>query len=91
LRQTFVHRAGHCTFTPAETVAALNNLIGRLDTGKWPDLNPTTLNAEATALGPLNVAPPSFLQFEPAPFLRPFDTFTEAKCDRDPDNRVCNQ
>jgi len=91
LRQTFVHRAGHCTFTPAETVAALNNLIERLDTGKWPDLNPTTLNAEAAALGPLNIAPPSFLQFEPAPFLRPFDTFTEAKCDHDPDNRVCNQ
>lgn len=32
LRRTFVHRAGHCTFTPAETVTALQNLIERLKT-----------------------------------------------------------
>jgi pimeloyl-ACP methyl ester carboxylesterase len=73
LRQTFVHRAGHCTFTPAETVTALENLIKRLDTGIWPDLKPGTLNAEAAALGPLNIAPPAFLRFKPGPFLRPFE------------------
>jgi pimeloyl-ACP methyl ester carboxylesterase len=73
LRQTFVHRAGHCTFTPAETVTALENLIQRLDTGIWPDLKPGTLNAEAAALGPLNILPPAFLRFKPAPFLRPFE------------------
>jgi pimeloyl-ACP methyl ester carboxylesterase len=73
LRRTFVHRAGHCTFTPAETVTALGNLIDRLNNGRWPDLDPSTLNAEAAALGPLNVAPPSFLRFEPGPYLRPFD------------------
>jgi alpha-beta hydrolase superfamily lysophospholipase len=73
LGRTFVHRAGHCTFTPAETVTALANLIQRLDTGEWPDLRPSALNAEADTLGPLNVAPPSFTQFAPAPFLRPFD------------------
>ncbi|MFZ0861477.1 MAG: prolyl oligopeptidase family serine peptidase [Candidatus Sulfotelmatobacter sp.] len=83
LRRTFVHRAGHCTFTPAETVTALQNLIERLDNGRWPDLDPSTLNAEAAALGPLNVAPPSFLRFEPAPFLRPFDAFDERPCDRE--------
>src|SRR5713101_4662087 len=73
LRQTFVHRAGHCTFTPAETVTALENLIQRMDTGIWPELNPDTLNAEAALLGPLNIAPPAFLRFKPATFLRPFD------------------
>ncbi len=73
LRRTFVHRAGHCTFTPAETVTALENLIGRLDTGIWPDLGPDVLNMEAAALGPLNVAPPSFIEFAPAKYLRPFD------------------
>ena len=83
LRRTFVHRAGHCTFTPAETVTALQNLIERLDNGRWPDLDPSTLNAEAAALGPLNVASPSFLRFEPAPFLRPFDAFDERRCDRE--------
>jgi len=80
LRRTFVHRAGHCTFTPAETVTALANLIERLNTGNWPDLDPNTLNAEAAALGPLNVAPPSFLRFEPTPFLRPFDAFDQRRC-----------
>jgi hypothetical protein len=79
LRRTFVHRAGHCTFTPAETVTALVNLIQRLDTGIWPDLNPDALNAEAATLGPLNIAPPSFVKFAPAQFLRPFDAFDENK------------
>lgn len=73
LRRTFVHRAGHCTFTPAETVTALVNLIHRLDTGFWPDLSANALNTEAGALGPLNVAPPSFIKFSPTQFLRPFD------------------
>ena len=91
LRQIFVHRAGHCTFTPAETVAALENLISRLDTGRWPDLHVDVLNAEAAALGPLNVAPPAFFQFRPAPFLRPFDAFTEQQCDRHAQNQQsCN-
>jgi hypothetical protein len=92
LRQTFVHRAGHCTFTPAETVVALSNLMERLDNGRWPDLDPSILNAEAAALGPLNVSiPPAFLQFRPKPFLRPFDAFDERRCDREHhDHDRCN-
>ena len=82
LRQVFVHRAGHCTFTPAETIAVLGNLIERLDSGHWPDLRADALNAEAAALGPLNIAPPAFLQFHSAPFLRPFDTSIDARCER---------
>jgi len=82
LRQIFVHRAGHCTFTPAETVTALGNLIDRLDTGHWPNLHADTLNAEAAALGPLNIAPPAFFRFRPAPFLRPFDAFIDQRCER---------
>jgi len=73
LRRTFVHRAGHCAFTPAESVTALFNLIQRLDTGIWPNLGANALNAEAAGLGALNMAPPSFIQFAPAQFLRPFD------------------
>ena len=30
LRQTFVNRAGHCAFTPAETVTAVGTLLNRL-------------------------------------------------------------
>lgn len=77
LRQAFVERAGHCTFTPAETIALFQKLFQRLDTGRWPDLSPAGLNAAATALGPaLNVfagpTPPQFIDFRPLPFLRPF-------------------
>jgi len=35
LRQVFVHRAGHCAFTPAETVTAVQTLENRLATGRW--------------------------------------------------------
>ena len=57
LRQVFVHRAGHCTFTPAETLTAFQTLIHRLDSGQWDDsTNPDLMNQEATAFGPnLNV------------------------------------
>ncbi len=84
LRQVFVHRAGHCAFTPAETLTAFQTLIHRLDTGRWDgSTNPGFMNQEAAALGPnLNVflvgstltpTPPAFLNFEPTVFLRPFD------------------
>ncbi len=75
LRQVFVHRAGHCTFTPAETLTSFQTLIHRLDTGKWDSsTDPSLMNQEATALGStFNIAPPAFLNFEPTPFLRPFD------------------
>ena len=76
LRQTFVHRAGHCTFTPAEKLTAFQTLIQRLNTGKWDGTtDPTLLNVEAASFGPsLNPAPPAFIPFTPAPFLRPYYT-----------------
>jgi pimeloyl-ACP methyl ester carboxylesterase len=82
LRQIFVHRAGHCTFTPAETITALENLIQRLDTGHWPDLRAASLNTESGGLGGLNIVPPAFIPFESAPFLRPFDAFIDRRCER---------
>lgn len=79
LRETFVHRAGHCAFTPAETVTAFQTLINRLDTGQWrASTNPATMNTEAAALGPLNIAPPSFITYQPAQFLRPFTAYSVA-------------
>jgi len=87
LRETFVHRAGHCEFTPAETIAAVHTLELRLATGEWKDLTVADLNGEAAALGPeFNVievngslveTPPAFLKFEPRQFLRIFDAFTQ--------------
>lgn len=73
LRRTFVHRAGHCAFTPAETIAAVETLINRLDTGRWHHVDPADLNSAAAALGPFNIAPPAFIDFEPSRYPRPFD------------------
>jgi hypothetical protein len=39
-------------FHPAETIAAVQTLLARLETGKWPDVDASNLNAAATALGP---------------------------------------
>jgi pimeloyl-ACP methyl ester carboxylesterase len=80
LRQTFIHRAGHCAFTEAETVAAVQVLLKRLDTGRWDDaaLQPAALNASALAQGDLEnvffgaATPPAFVDFSPAPYPRPF-------------------
>jgi pimeloyl-ACP methyl ester carboxylesterase len=74
LRQTFVARAGHCTFTSAETIAALDALVSRLNSGTWSGLEPGTLNAVAAALGPTyNRNPPAFSAFAPGPFLRTYN------------------
>jgi hypothetical protein len=82
LRRTFVARAGHCAFTPAETIAAVLTLLGRLASGNWGQVHATDLNAAAVALGPgLNIfpgprgivfVPPVFVDFKPGPYLRPF-------------------
>jgi pimeloyl-ACP methyl ester carboxylesterase len=83
LRQIFVDRAGHCAFTPAETITAVQTLENRLSTGQWNVPAPAAMNAEAAALGPqyniysLNgtVYPtaPAFTSYTPARYLRPFD------------------
>jgi len=84
LREIFVHRAGHCEFTPAETVVAFQSLIRRLDTGTWPNLKHGNLNQAATALGSgFNVlvvngqevpVSPAYFKFAPSVFLREFDS-----------------
>src|SRR5207245_46601 len=52
LRQVFVHRAGHCAFTPAETITAFKTLVHRIDTGRWEDsTDPAAMNANAASLG----------------------------------------
>ena len=58
LRQTFVSRAGHCAFTPAETIAAVGTLLNRVETGHWSAVDANTLNGDAAALGPnFNIFP----------------------------------
>jgi pimeloyl-ACP methyl ester carboxylesterase len=71
LRQAFVHRAGHCTFTTGEMLAALRTLERRIDTGHWAGTDPATLNHLATTLDP--TTPPAYITYHPAPYPRPFD------------------
>jgi hypothetical protein len=56
LKQLYVERPGHCTFTDDETLAALDVLLERLDHGRWPTQQDQ-----------------GFADYEPPPFLRPFD------------------
>jgi pimeloyl-ACP methyl ester carboxylesterase len=86
VRQLFVGRAGHCIFTPAETVAALQVVIKRVEGGRWHQ--PTaadSLNARAISLGPgLNAhlddetgglvpTDPAFVEFEPGLYPHPIE------------------
>jgi pimeloyl-ACP methyl ester carboxylesterase len=87
LKQIYVNRAGHCEFTPAETITAVETLLLRLKDGSWKDVTPTDLNKEANALGStynvLDVGgqeesvAPAFETYKPAKFPRIYDTFHE--------------
>ncbi|MQA85452.1 MAG: hypothetical protein GEV03_12700 [Streptosporangiales bacterium] len=83
LRQLFIDRAGHCTFTAAEEIVTYRTLLGRIDAGHWRHTDPGALNAAAGEFGTRyhelydwmaqegGVAPPGFVRHRPGPFLRP--------------------
>lgn len=51
LRQLWVHRSSHCGFTSAEQIVAIQTVLARLDSGKWPTTTAFRLNELAAALG----------------------------------------
>ena len=83
LRQVFVDRAGHCAFTPAETITAVQVLLNRMHTGYWDVPSPDAMNAQAAALGPqyniyslngqVEATAAAFTPYQPDQYLRPFD------------------
>ncbi|MBI2756571.1 MAG: hypothetical protein HYX52_07665 [Chloroflexi bacterium] len=82
LRQTFVNRAGHCNFTPAEYAGALLTLEARLDTGTWGDsTRPEALNATAASTDLPGGT--RFVSYRPDQFLRPC-SLLEARCEGEP-------
>lgn len=70
LRQAYVHRAGHCTFTTGELLAAVRTLEHRIGTGQWPDTAPGALNRRAAELDP--TATHAYTKYRPDPYPRPF-------------------
>ena len=54
LRQVYVNRAGHCAFTPAETITAAKVLLNRVRAGEWNalSLTPALLKARASGARP---------------------------------------
>ncbi|KOG31016.1 alpha/beta hydrolase family protein [Streptomyces resistomycificus] len=71
LRQAYTDNAGHCTFSPAEQLAALHTLEARLTTGRWQGTDPRTLNSRARAADP--TTPARYVAYRPTPYLRPYD------------------
>jgi pimeloyl-ACP methyl ester carboxylesterase len=83
LRQLYLERGGHCSFSAAEEVTALRALLAKMDTGRWPSLRPSHLNAAANRFDPYfhqvldlstftkGVLPPAFTRYTPPATLRP--------------------
>lgn len=68
LRQLYTNTAGHCGFSAAETVTAVDALRERVASGRWGDLDADRLN---TAAQSLNLGPARFERYSPPVFLRP--------------------
>lgn len=49
-RTAFVQAPGHCGFSVAESAAAIETMMRRLDTGKWGSTDPDQLNQLAASL-----------------------------------------
>ncbi len=83
LRQLWVDRGAHCSFSAADEIVALDALVDRVETGRWPDTSPQRLNEAAGGLGePYSLVldfgtftdlpmPPAFTTFTPGPPMRP--------------------
>jgi hypothetical protein len=83
LRQLYVERGQHCSFSAADEMTTLNILLHRIETGRWPSTNPRRLNAAVSKFDPhfqqvldlgnypdKEVTPPAFTRFTPR-FVRP--------------------
>lgn len=67
LKQAYVQRVGHCTFTVAENLAAVGAMDARLTTGRWGRVATTrSLQEAALATGTTSAA---FVDYRPEPFV----------------------
>jgi pimeloyl-ACP methyl ester carboxylesterase len=68
-RTAFVERGSHCTFSVSENAAAVETLLERIETGRWPSTKPKRLNELALDLVPSSTT--LFTDYNPVPFNRP--------------------
>jgi pimeloyl-ACP methyl ester carboxylesterase len=80
LRQLYTNSAGHCAFSVAETVTAVQILTERLDTGKWEDTSAAAANAHARAL---QLGESRFVDLHPAEVARPFPVLMSTRMSED--------
>lgn len=73
--QTSVDRAGHCLFTSAEAVTALQVLVTRLYTGHWPALTPGTPTPSLWAPPATSLGATSTTGVRPTPVALPAQRF----------------
>ncbi|MGH3738623.1 MAG: DUF6351 family protein [Micromonosporaceae bacterium] len=83
LRQLYVRRGGHCSFSAADELATLEALFTRIGTGHWPELSPQAMNTAVSGFGAqyqlawdwatFSSAPdtPKFTDYNPPKGLRP--------------------
>lgn len=84
LRQLYIERGAHCSNNAAEEVVAVGALQEKIDTGRWPELQPDRLNAAANEFDAAQyhlvkdivtltdkIMPPAFTRFTPPRPLRP--------------------
>lgn len=83
LRQLYVDRGNHGPFSAADEILALRALVRKIERGKWPNLGPARLNAQAATFTPQQqtvfdiysftdkVMPPAFTGEQPPRTLRP--------------------
>jgi hypothetical protein len=85
VRQLYVERGQHCSFSTADEVVALRTVLAPLDTGVWPNTRPNRLDAAVREFPPedqtvidlstfpfsVGVMPPAFVRFEAPVLLRP--------------------
>ncbi len=68
-RTGFIEATGHCSQSLPETKAALDTMVERLDSGRWPNTGPAALNGRAKAMG---ASAPRYVDRSFTPFNRAF-------------------
>ena len=85
VRQLYVHRGQHCSISAADEVTAIETVVRRIETRRWPDTSPRRLNAQVArfpaalqevldlSTWPFETAymPPAFTRYTPPELLRP--------------------